>query len=69
MLCIEIMYLGLTINFILLALFSEDPKGQLYALFILVLVAGESALGLGLLIVLYRFGLSITFQNHQRLRG
>jgi len=35
----------------------------------LILAAAESAVGLGILIVLYRFGESITFETYQELRG
>ena len=48
---------------------SGNPKGQIYANFLLILAAAESAVGLGLLIVLYRFGNSIEFQEYQKLKG
>jgi NADH:ubiquinone oxidoreductase subunit K len=68
MFCIELMYLGITICFIIIAVYTADPKGQIYALLLLVLAAAESAIGLGILIVLYRFGKSIDFQNYQELK-
>jgi NADH-quinone oxidoreductase subunit K len=68
MFCIELMYLGITICFIIIAIYTGDPKGQIYALLLLVLAAAESAIGLGILIVLYRFGKSIDFQNYQELK-
>jgi len=69
MFCIELMYLGITICFIIISIFTADPKGQIYALLLLVLAAAESAIGLGVLIVLYRFGNSIEFNNYQELKG
>lgn len=69
MFCIELMYLGVTFCFILVAFSTLDPKGQIYSLFFLVIAAAESAIGLGILIVLYRFGNSIDFERYQELKG
>lgn len=69
MFCIELMYLGITICFIIVSISTADPKGQIYAILLLILAAAESAVGLGLLIVLYRFGKSIEFQAYQELKG
>lgn len=69
MLCIEIMYLGITVCFLIVGVSTADPKGQIYALVLLIIAAAESAVGLGLLVVLYRFGKSIDFQDYQELRG
>lgn len=69
MFCIELMYLGITLCFIIVSISTADPKGQIYALLLLILAAAESAIGLGILIVLYRFGSSIEFQNYQELKG
>jgi len=69
MFCIELMYLGITICFIIVSISTADPKGQIYAIILLILAAAESAVGLGLLIVLYRFGNSIDFTEYQKLKG
>lgn len=69
MFCIELMYLGITICFIIVSISTADPKGQIYAILLLILAAAESAVGLGLLIVLYRFGNSIEFKEYQKLKG
>lgn len=69
MLCIEIMYLGITVCFLIVGVSTADPKGQIYALVLLIIAAAESAVGLGLLVVLYRFGKSIDFQDYQELKG
>ena len=69
MFCIELMYLGITICFIIVSISTADPKGQIYAILLLILAAAESAIGLGLLIVLYRFGNSIQFKEYQKLKG
>ena len=69
MYCIELMYLGITLSFIILSNATLDFKGQIYALLLIILAAAESAIGLGILIVLYRFGDSINFENYQELKG
>lgn len=69
MLCIEIMYLGITICFLIISVATSDPKGQIYGLVLLIAAAAESAIGLGVLVVLYRFGNSIDFSDYQELRG
>jgi len=63
------MYLGITLSFIIVSLTTQDPKGQIYAILLLIIAAAESAIGLGMLIVLYRFGQSINFEDYQELKG
>jgi NADH-quinone oxidoreductase subunit K len=69
MLCIEIMYLGITVCFLIVSTTTADPKGQIYALVLLIVAAAESSVGLGILVVLYKFGKSIDFQDYQELKG
>jgi NADH:ubiquinone oxidoreductase subunit K len=69
MLSIEIMYLGLTLSFLMIGSGTSDPLGQIYALVLLVVAAAESAIGLGILIVLYRCGRTIEFTDYEDLRG
>jgi NADH:ubiquinone oxidoreductase subunit K len=66
---IEIMYLGVTLAFIIISISTGDVKGQIYAILLLIIAAAESAIGLGILIVLYRFGKSINFEDYQELKG
>src|ERR1700743_1028599 len=42
MFCLELMYLGITICFIIVSISTADPKGQVYALLLLVIAAAES---------------------------
>lgn len=69
MLSIELMYLGIITAFLIVSSATFDPKGQIYALVLLILAASESSIGLGMLIVLYRFGNSIEFSEYQSLKG
>lgn len=69
MMSIELMYLGVITSFVVYGVISHDPRGATYALALLILAACESAIGLGILIVLYRFGRSIGFNSYQQLGG
>ena len=66
---IELMYFSITTCFIFTGWAINDPKGHVYALLLVVLAAAESAVGLGVLIVLYRFGKSIEFSSYNTLVG
>jgi NADH-quinone oxidoreductase subunit K len=57
---IEVMLLGVGLLYIGFSVFFFEPKGQMYALIILVLAAAESCLGLSLLVSLFRSRRSIT---------
>jgi NADH:ubiquinone oxidoreductase subunit K len=63
------MYLGLILSFIFVSLAFNDPKGQIYALLLVILAASESAIGLGILIVLYSYGRSISFKDYKEING
>lgn len=63
------MYFSITTCFIFTGWAINDPKGHIYALLLVVLAAAESAVGLGILIVLYRFGKSIEFSSYNKLVG
>jgi NADH-quinone oxidoreductase subunit K len=69
MMSVELMYLGAVSSFVIYITFTHDPSGLIYSLLLLILAACESAIGLGLLIVLYRFGRSIEFESYQELGG
>jgi len=63
------MYLGIVLAFAFVGIAFNEPKGQLYALSFVILAASESAIGLGVLIVLYRTGHSIAFKDYQEIKG
>jgi NADH-quinone oxidoreductase subunit K len=69
MMCIELAYLGVSLTFIINSLYFFDPVGQLYSLFLIILAAGEAAVGLGLLIVIFRLEQRIDFATYRALRG
>lgn len=69
MMSIELMYLGAVTSFVINGTVSHDSRGSVYGLLFLILAACESAIGLGILVVLYRFGRSIDFAAYQQLGG
>lgn len=69
MMSIELMYLGVITNFVLYSSFSSFSVGFIYSILLLILAASESAVGLGLLILLYRFGRTIEFSAYESLGG
>ena len=69
MMCIELAYLGVSLTIIINSLYFFDPVGQVYSLLLIILAAGEAAVGLGLLIVTFRIEQRIDFPTYRALRG
>jgi len=69
MMCVEIMYLGVISSFAVVSACSFDPKGQIYALILLIVAASESAIGLGILVVMFNNHKTLNFEAYQELRG
>ncbi len=69
LMCIELMLLAVNFNFVALSHFLGDPGGQVFVFFILTVAAAESAIGLALLIVLFRSRRSIRVQDLDSLKG
>jgi NADH-quinone oxidoreductase subunit K len=53
-LCIELMFLAVSINFITYAYSLNNIDGQIFTVFLLTVAAAESAVGLGLLVFYFR---------------
>jgi len=51
---IELMLLGLNLNFILFSVYLDDLYGEIFSFFILTIAAAESAIGLAVVIVYFR---------------
>jgi len=54
LMCIELMLLAVNMNFIAFSYFNADIAGQIFVFFILTVAAAESAIGLAILVVLFR---------------
>lgn len=69
MMATELMYLGAIASLVFYGVLTLDPQGLLFGLLLLIVAACESAIGLGILIVLYRFGRTIDLDDYQTLGG
>ena len=54
LMCVELMLLAVNINFIAFSHFLGDSAGQVFVFFILTVAAAEAAIGLAILVVLFR---------------
>jgi len=63
------MLLSINLNFIIFSLILDDIIGQLFALFVLTVAAGESAVGLALLVIYYRIKGIISIDFISSLKG
>lgn len=66
---LELMLLAITLNFVFFSIFFNSGLGQIYSLLILTVAAAESAIGLGILVVVFRLKHSIRFEELNYLRG
>jgi NADH-quinone oxidoreductase subunit K len=69
LLAIELMLLGVNLNFLTFAVELDDRMGLLFALLVLTVAAAESAIGLALLVVYYRVRKSLDIEMLRLLRG
>lgn len=63
LMCLELMLLGINLNFILFSVYLDDCFGQLFALFILTVAAAEAGIGLALLIAFFEIRKNIAIVN------
>jgi len=66
---IELMLLAVNLNFVAFAHFRGDIAGQVFVFFILTVAAAESAIGLAILVVLFRNINTIDVEDLDSLRG
>jgi len=69
LMAIELMLLSVNMNFIAFSYFLEDTAGQVFVFFILTVAAAEAAIGLAILIVLFRTKRSINVDDLDGLKG
>ncbi|MBE2295205.1 MAG: NADH-quinone oxidoreductase subunit NuoK [Phycisphaerales bacterium] len=66
---IELMLLAVNFNFIAFSRFLGDTVGQVFVFFILTVAAAESAIGLAILVVLFRNRRTINVADLDTLKG
>jgi NADH-quinone oxidoreductase subunit K len=69
LMCIELMLLAVNMNFIAFSHFSGDIAGQAFVFFILTVAAAESAIGLAILVVLFRNRNTINVEDLDTMKG
>lgn len=69
LMCIELMLLAVNINFIAFSHFASDIAGQVFVFFILTVAAAEAAIGLAILVVLFRNRSTINVAELDDLKG
>ena len=69
LMAIELLLLAANMNFIAFSHYLGDLAGQVFVFFILTVAAAESAIGLAILIVVFRNRRTINVQDLDRLRG
>lgn len=66
---IELMLLAVNINFVAFSYYLQDISGQVFVFFILTVAAAEAAIGLAILVVLFRNLRTINVDDLDRLKG
>ena len=69
MMCTELLLISVNFNFIAFSYFNQDIAGQIFVFFILTVGAAEAAIGLAILVALYRNKKSIDVQELRTLRN
>jgi len=66
---IELMLLAVNMNFVALSRFLDSMDGQVFVFFILTVAAAEAAIGLAILVVLFRNRQTINVEDIEELKG
>ncbi len=69
LMAIELMLLAVNMNFIAFSHFLGDISGQVFVFFILTVAAAESAIGLAILVVLFRNRHTINVEELDSMKG
>ena len=69
LMCIELILLAANTNFIIFAKYWGDISGQAFVFFVMTVAAAESAIGLALLVLIFREKQSINVEDLDQLKG
>jgi NADH-quinone oxidoreductase subunit K len=69
LMCIELMLLAVNMNFIAFSRFMGNLDGQVFVFFIMTVAAAEAAIGLAILVVLFRNRQTINVSEMDDLKG
>jgi NADH-quinone oxidoreductase subunit K len=66
---IELILLAVNVNLVAFSAFLGDLVGQVFAMFVLTVAAGEAAIGLAILVIYFRGRATISVDDVNRMRG
>ncbi|MCK9511712.1 MAG: NADH-quinone oxidoreductase subunit NuoK [Pigmentiphaga sp.] len=69
LMCIEMVLLSVNMNFVAFSAWSGDVAGQVFVFFILTVAAAEAAIGLAILVLLFRNLHTINVDELDQLKG
>ncbi|HEY9149230.1 MAG: NADH-quinone oxidoreductase subunit NuoK [Gammaproteobacteria bacterium] len=69
LMAIELMLLAVNMNFVAFSYFLDDIAGQVFVFFILTVAAAEAAIGLAILVVLFRNRQTINVEDLDSMKG
>lgn len=69
LMCVELLLLAANFNFIAFSRYLGDISGQVFVFFVLTVAAAESAIGLAILVVLFRERRTINVEELSILKG
>ena len=69
LMAIELILLAVNINFVAFSAYLGDLVGQVFAMFVLTVAAGEAAIGLAILVIYFRGRGTIAVDDINRMKG
>ena len=66
---IELILLSVNLNFVAFSAYLHDLVGQVFAMFVLTVAAGEAAIGLAILVIYFRGRGTIAVDDANRMKG
>ena len=69
LMAIELILLAVNLNFVAFSSYLHDLVGQVFAMFVLTVAAGEAAIGLAILVIYFRGRGTISVDDVNRMKG
>jgi len=69
LMAIELILLAVNVNLVAFSAFLGDMVGQVFAMFVLTVAAGEAAIGLAILVIYFRGRGTIAVDDIKRMKG
>lgn len=69
LMAVELILLAVNLNFVAFSAYLHDLVGQVFAMFVLTVAAGEAAIGLAILVIYFRGRGTISVDDVNRMKG